>query len=124
MPPGFRPRGHGQAPNARPAIQRPAALLQGPRLGEAGGAKGLQRDLALPLCQPLGHQAAGDRRQQDALAEAAAAGGGVKLPRVVLDNAARREWSDLGQRLAGLKDGVDPRVFEAFQTIREFAASW
>jgi hypothetical protein len=86
-------------------------LLEFRRFAELG------QDLALVVVASPG------AAQQDALSEAAAAGGGVKLPRVVLDNVARREWSDLGQRLAGLKDGVDPRVFEAFQTVREFATS-
>ena len=54
---------------------------------------------------------------------ASATGGEVRLPRIVLDPEARRRWAELGERLAGLEGGVDPRVFEAFQTIREFAAA-
>ena len=54
---------------------------------------------------------------------ASATGGEVRLPRIVLDPEVRRQWAELGQRLAGLEGGVDPRVFEAFQSIREFAAA-
>ena len=52
-----------------------------------------------------------------------ATGGEVRLPRIVLDPEVRRQWAELGQRLAGLEGGVDPRVFEAFESIREFTAA-
>lgn len=52
----------------------------------------------------------------------ASAGGGVRIPRIVTDAEARREWAELGRRLEELEDGVDARVFEAFQTIRAFLA--
>ncbi len=54
---------------------------------------------------------------------ASATGGEIRLPRIVLDPEIRRQWAELGQRLAGFEGGVDPRVFEAFQSIREFAAA-
>lgn len=52
----------------------------------------------------------------------ASAAGGVRIPRIVIDPEARREWAELGRRLEGTGDGVDPRVFEAFQAIRAFLA--
>jgi len=55
----------------------------------------------------------------DVVASAAA---GVRIPRIVIDPDARREWAELGRRLEGRGDGVDPRVFEAFQAIRAFLA--
>ncbi len=54
---------------------------------------------------------------------ASATGGEIRLPRIVLDPQVRQQWAELGQRLAGLQGGVDPRVFEAFQSIREFATA-
>lgn len=52
----------------------------------------------------------------------AGARSGVRIPRIVTDADARREWAELGQRLEGVGDGVDPRVFEAFQAVRGFLA--
>jgi len=52
----------------------------------------------------------------------ASAGGGVRIPRIIIEPDARREWAELGRRLEGMRDGVDPRVFEAFQAIRAFIA--
>ncbi len=54
---------------------------------------------------------------------ASATGGEIRLPRIVLDPEIRRQWAELGQRLAGFEGGVDPRVFEAFQSVREFTAA-
>lgn len=53
---------------------------------------------------------------------ASATGGEIRLPRIVLDPEVRRQWAELGERLAGFEGGVDPRVFEAFRSIRQFAA--
>ncbi len=47
---------------------------------------------------------------------------GVRVPRIITDADARREWAELGQRLEGLGDGIDPRVLEAFQSVRAFLA--
>lgn len=47
---------------------------------------------------------------------------GVRVPRIVIDADARREWVELGRRLEGMEEGVDPRVFEAFQAVRAFIA--
>lgn len=54
--------------------------------------------------------------------EGATAGSGTRLPRVVIEPAARQEWTELGRQLSGLEGGVDPRVFETFREVREFAA--
>lgn len=47
---------------------------------------------------------------------------GVRVPRIVVDADARREWAELGRRLEGAEEGVDSRVFEAFQAVRAFVA--
>lgn len=54
---------------------------------------------------------------------ASATGGEIRLPRIVLDPEVRQSWAELGQRLAGFEEGVDPRVFDAFRSIREFVAA-
>lgn len=54
--------------------------------------------------------------------EGSAAGSGTRIPRVVIDPAARQEWMELAGQLSGLEEGVDPRVFETFREVREFAA--
>lgn len=50
-------------------------------------------------------------------------GGGTRVPRVVMDPAARQDWSQLAEFLGGLQGGVDARVFEAFGAIRDFTAA-
>lgn len=45
---------------------------------------------------------------------------GVRIPRVVVDTATRRRWTELGGRLERLGDAVDPDVRAAFQAIISF----
>lgn len=52
----------------------------------------------------------------------AGASRGVRVPRIVIEADARREWAELGRRLEGSEEGVDPRVFEAFEAVRAFVA--
>lgn len=57
----------------------------------------------------------------DALRAAASGSNRVRIPRVVVDTAFRREWSALRDELVAFEEGVDPRVYGAFQEIVAFA---
>ncbi len=51
-----------------------------------------------------------------------AAGAPVRVPRLAIDPGARDTWTREGERLASFRDTVDPRVIEAFDAVRSFAA--
>lgn len=72
--------------------------------------KGEEVTLLVPVA------AAADRR------EVMAGGGarGVRVPRILIDRQARQEWAELGRKLEGLDDGVDERVYAAFEDVRAF----
>jgi hypothetical protein len=55
---------------------------------------------------------------------AAGARAGIRVPRIVLDTAARREWVFLGQKLEQAEGGVDPGVYQAFAEIRDLLATY
>jgi hypothetical protein len=55
---------------------------------------------------------------------AAGARGGIRVPGIVVDTAARREWVALGQKLEQAGGGVDPGVFQAFEEIRQFLGTY
>lgn len=59
-------------------------------------------------------------------ADVLAAGGrnGFRVPRIVVDTAARREWVLLGQQLEQAGEAVDPGVFQAFEEIRRFLGTY
>lgn len=60
--------------------------------------------------------------REDVLAAGARAG--ITVPRIVVDTAARREWVVLGQKLERAEGGVDPGVYQAFDEIRQFLATY
>lgn len=45
---------------------------------------------------------------------------GVRVPRILVDPEARRAWAELGRELEGLEEGVDERVYAAFEAVRAF----
>lgn len=45
---------------------------------------------------------------------------GIRIPRVVVDTAARRSWAIQGERLEQLRSEVDPDVRDAFEDILTF----
>jgi hypothetical protein len=55
---------------------------------------------------------------------AAGARGGIRVPRIVVDTAARREWVFLGQKLEQAEGGVDPGVYQAFVEIGDFLGTY
>ena len=51
----------------------------------------------------------------------AAARSGRGVPRVAVDLAAREEWTQLASELEGVREGVDERIFDAYEAVREFS---
>lgn len=50
----------------------------------------------------------------------AGARSGIRIPRIVVDTAARRRWATQGQRLERLRGDVDPDVDAAFRELLDF----